>query len=1199
MRTVYSILPYASYAKFLRAEKFTIAIPQVVENLQEDVPTDFPSSVPEIVCFDNRYFIGGTNFDVLAGSRFLLNHPNISVMANYYENLQDVEDNFVATYGYEIDQYEDINSDLAPKYEDFDYIPEPKSRSKRLISESMETQFSNIDIMIQNDIVNYTPSVNKTSLLVGHTGISKSSIVEGAIQALDSDGNGFGYRMVDLKAGFLDNADLLGFAELETYNGEQVWSDSPKKELLTCSTPFVMTCRGFLKTVTEDADPDIIAKIKYYAKTPVLFLDEINRAPAAIINQLMTIINQHKLNNYDLSIAPIICAANLAIDLTDKDNNDLLTPAQKELITYNVFETNDKAIRDRFIPIMVHHKDRTVLSHTYRFLSDKYENSKLALALLDDAKSSNPGYLYDVEKIDEYGKFPTFRGHDDLCAYLGWCEKSKTNPLSNVVSGLVGKNITPTIMRALAKPLATMGLKFDEDPSTDAFVDHLTRAEYSYTSGSGESRLHKVPILLLGRMGIAKTAKLNAAANRCGNLNGKNCSIKFEGTDYCSKVAKYNYSTCGGYKPNSTLVRIDLSAQSRTTISGLPTPSSFVQSLFDDKSKSSNTFKEFEAVAMANPQIPKKTTIFVENVDIKRAIDEAKAIGAPITLMFDEINRCSNIVQSAVFEAISNRRFLGVDLSDVKFSVVAAGNWNNDPFLSEQFETSKIDTATMHRFAGQFITKLTKEDFDSWLQYLKVTYPLAYKIAMATPNLIDLLNADDDGDDDPATAMARPTLSFRTFQAIEETILNNKYSIVPNGATPAVAAKILRLDDYILRKLNGPRDIIIFDFANIAKIYGAKKMSSPEYLEKTIQLLEDPNTSPTDAAVILNFLSDDPEDQRAGVIFTKLDGIIPENCTALYGPIKELLESQGLAQIAAIAAQFNLFSSDIKEVDSAIADMLAKVPPALATSDYVISCIKSKLDADGKASTDDVLRVIDRYQSGLFSTGRKIDFATLDMEFDGYSAILAKGPNSIDINKTIYNTDFDLTNPPSTFKTLSDQAITTGFGMPGLSYYSVPIPRSLITFDVYNKHYNFRRLKQQAGNSPGYATDIALAIIDNETTVKSSGTTNGFTNVSYHYRGLLLSATYTASVSTINEPNFDKVFAPTINVDTSLIEGLVSIANVNGGKLADIPSDVVDFKALEALPEASTSNQFEDDMEVSIMGLISKSAKLIDTIFSI
>lgn len=882
LRTMRDMVPVADYARYVRTIKVTNIL-NLLMNYIEDVEPFLKSSIkPTLRSFGNKLYIDGSRLELLYASTYIRDNPDQEYSVQEFESSVIANQRFESIFGYSVDDFP------------VDLPPEPVFESseswlghEELLTEAVDWQVSNISATVKNFIREYDPKkIEKTILLIGHSGVAKSAIVKSAITSL-GDSNGWGYRLIDIRAAFLDKCDLLGFVATEEFEGSSVWSDSPKFEFLTCSTPFVEQCRDFITTTEETPENKVlIDKIKFYAKTPVLFLDEISRSPKYIMNQLMVIINQHKLNNYDISIAPKICAANIPIDLNVPGE---MTDEQKDLVIYLGKKLTDKAVRDRFITLPVSGKDESVYISVGNYLLREHGAGVDPKVKKVFKKFQKMGLLHDVSKIDENGKFPTFRGWEDFLKYMTYIKETGDTPLFSVVEGLLGTDIAKQVTDDLGG--------FDLSESTDNFIEQIM--------ASG------LPMILLGRMGIGKTIKINRAIEKMG-------AIKFD---------------------------VDLSAHDRTTISGYPELIPFAQRLvgpeiyeafstMSETEKEGSTFKAFEEILNKTEGIPKQTTHFVPNIDIVKQIKKAAESGKRVVLMFDEISRCSGLVQSAVFEAISDARFLGKSLEGIDYSVVAAGNWIPSAEENEYDLTEPIDTATLHRFASKIIKDVNKEDLDSWRTFLKNERPVAFEIFkdIGDKRLMEMLNDTVASEEEQERDLARPSLSMRTLPSLEETILRNDYLINYFGVGNELTVDkldelelVFKDPNYIMKKNPAP---IIIDIPHLRDLYGLKEDESipmDDYLSKTIELMR---TVSEDIFIELEAFHNVTEEQFFDGIIGEVEGEIPPDfLPEVKMAVKNIYVNRTRIKVGVSSTLPSLEIEDEVELESVFNRLLSKFEP--------------------------------------------------------------------------------------------------------------------------------------------------------------------------------------------------------------------------------------------------------------------------------
>lgn len=880
MKTVQDLAPHFDYARFLKYETIQVDdIRDLISNYKE-VPEVFTPRKPTLVRTGNQLIIKGSMFSLPFNAAYIKKNPGDKYLVEVFEDPAQASARFEASFGMDIEEYESnlMGEELAP--------PTPEEKATESLAEALDIvegrSQSDASIILRQSLESYTPNSDKAPLLIGHTGISKSAIVNSVVDDMNEaslGSGGWGYRVVEMRSAFIDKTDFLGFVDKQTHTtpeGEilNVWTDSPKKEILACSTEFINETREFLKNTerTED-NADLYDKLKDLAKTPVLFLDEVNRAPKFIVGQLMIIINSSRVNNYDISIAPKVAAANLPVGVEEK-----LDPSKEELLNYLV-EDLDIAAVGRFRKIVITSEDPSIISSTYKFLKKKYKGDKRVRNLLLWARDN--GMLYDIARVDNNGKFPTFRGWDDLCKYLAYCNDNNITPLKTVVDGLIGQQVD----------IRSSGYfsVLDESDSTDLFIEH--------TLDSG------LPMCLLGRLGIAKTAKIE-------------------------KYAK---------KKNALVERIDLTAEDRATVNGYPEQAGFLESIVGLEHKEDTLFKSMTERLAKNPNVPRMTTSFSPHKSIVRKIEEARETGQPIVLFFDEFNRCTPSVQSAIFEAISEKRYRGVDLTGVNFSVVAAGNWEKPLDRKDYYgEDVEVDSATLMRFAAKFITEIGEEDYQSFKDYVRKDHPVAFQFleVIGDERSREMLNyMPEEGE----VTLQTPIFSFREVTELESIFLESDYDVsshVPGGMYQSMA-DVIKSDRYPITAIDpeGTIDPDDMSFSIIKHLYNweddddeEEGITRREFVLQSIKILESPDSTDNEKDSVMSALQYE-EKQSLRVIDLQLQGAVPEEFIGeVKGAFTGLLEKRTQARSAAVKLP-ELFTDSKEECRQAIDHLLRATTP--------------------------------------------------------------------------------------------------------------------------------------------------------------------------------------------------------------------------------------------------------------------------------
>ena len=260
MFTVRDLVPSISYSKLLKSEYDNAIVKDHIENLQANTDKDVipPVIKPTFIKIDGRLYMAGDSYGVIFGSSYFLQNPDTEYRIDVYESAETSEDKFESTWGMNSSEYHDsadevgdterLNKNISEAL-DSDNDREWDEINERVAS----TKAGTVALAIESYIKSYKAGDAKGRMLYGHTGISKSAVIKQAVANADkSDKSGYGFRLVDLRAGFLDKTDLMGYAEKITKDPNDPTStaigfgDSPNTSLLSSSDAFVSEVRDWL-----------------------------------------------------------------------------------------------------------------------------------------------------------------------------------------------------------------------------------------------------------------------------------------------------------------------------------------------------------------------------------------------------------------------------------------------------------------------------------------------------------------------------------------------------------------------------------------------------------------------------------------------------------------------------------------------------------------------------------------------------------------------------------------------------------------------------------------------------------------------------------------------------------------------------------------------------------------------------------------
>jgi len=859
---MFKIDPYLAYAKVTEVGSidFSLGSPKDLLNNFKEYPEDAPvlPQKPQIGYFGGEYFIHAVGVkEYIAHCIYLQSAPPSEKFELLtYESREAAANRMQAIYG----ESRILAVEEPP-------IPDMEEDFALTESEDLVEAKSEIQLLLANFIKSYgEQQPRKAYGLYGHSGVSKSALVRSVVLEVDKEATAsgeWGFRVASLKIGFLDKNDTQGFAIPSQLGGVNVWSDSPAMQLIVNSDDFVKSCREFLEQNPnlETENPEEYAKFKYYAKTPVIFLDELNRADKSILNAMLGFINSGKLGNRMYSLAVKIVAIN--------DNSESL-----EGIQYLVTEMDDIASSARMKWLPVSGDDTAVVRNAYEFLKSTATND-LANEALDMAfqfkTPSGKRLLYDPELVDDKGKFPTFRGWEDTVKYLNKIEiviSKYGNLQKQLFVGTLGGNAADILVDWLQE---IKNIEVETQPSGNELETQLT---HGMEAG--------IPVGLFGKSGVAKSATIS-------QVTESRDTIPYE---------------------------ITLSTEEKTSIGGYPRPDNFINRTFEGAD--SSILERYKEVARKN-NVSEYATYFDPHIEVLKLVEKAKKKGKPITLIFDEVNRCSPIVQSAVFEAISEKRFKGVDLTGIDVNIVIAGNWSE---MGEFSGAKDIDTATLHRTASLFIDEVTDPMIASFLQYLQRKKPIAYEVLSPVieedPEWFkNMLNTEASN---MGTMVETKLFTMREIDMIEEEIINAgkpvfAYLDPTRKHTREELISILANEKYVFNK-NDFYVVIPQEYESYAtKLNVPLDTSTRELSQTLLQRLAEGSQDVSDIALLIAGVESNIYDK---LFISIADTLSPDALERVEPAIKEYLSKYSYAQLHIDAAENDIFSEDVEEQARAI-----------------------------------------------------------------------------------------------------------------------------------------------------------------------------------------------------------------------------------------------------------------------------------------
>lgn len=526
-------------------------------------------------------------------------------------------------------------------------------------------------------------------VLAGLSGVAKSAIVKNVAKK-------YGWRMVDFRAAFLHRLDMEGLqylanadsTEFYSYQDYDVYEKFTRSayfsDFVKCSDQYIEFAKKMAdklrmvksagpndelyltkeKMLEDGTYADIDTTIKHYedeAKPVVLFFDEIIRAPLKIMNLFTILLDSKEIGPLKFANTKIVAAANTPHGMTDMQSGADIFVGQ---------EITDPAIHERLKIITVTPGD--VYPGWLDYIKDKGWDQDVI-----DYVSQGVQFSYGLDVLNDTNLtseqkgeaiYPTFRAWEQVSGLLARA-RNTAKPLPifpEQILGLLGEKHGHPFVEYLKKKNfvfgteSPSGAKSDDDPM-------LTTLDSNLEAG--------VPTGLFGPSGLGKTARIKRL------------------------VAS---------KPGWELIVIQLSQKSLGDIMGAPTLTSAQAFQLGDFASTVGPKMTSHLLGMAGDSagdvqgLPSMVTQrapdgaildAIRRLRQNRAAQEAANENLPpekqlplpkLVLFFDECNRFTEInisVQSAMFDAISDHRFAGVQFDPDEVVVVAAANvkWAREP----------------------------------------------------------------------------------------------------------------------------------------------------------------------------------------------------------------------------------------------------------------------------------------------------------------------------------------------------------------------------------------------------------------------------------------------------------------------------------------------------------------------------------------
>lgn len=577
-------------------------------------------------------------------------------------------------------------------------------------------------------------------LLIGPTAVFKSATIKELCKK-------YNYRMVDFRVAFTSRLDYSGLFQIGEVEGKKYSYACPMEELVVCSDGFREFCKqsyqkleyilqkGYIEkdvasdgnvvekeqqTISDEQREKIVKlqlQYKEYMKTPVLFFDEITRCSNKGVNGILVqLLNQKRLNDMTFNGCKFVAATNLDIQ------NGLEREEYKmELETlYDVNTDLDVAYSNRFIPLKVYPEDvqdrwfewaKSLTSK--KGFTDTPNIHPVVLEFLE----KNRDYVYnDKPVIDAIANglsdneqrtavFPNYRTWDMLSEYLYSIDESASID-NDDKDGAEEKLYKRRLVEGyISKWCCDKFLPFLESKGYKEYDSVKEPVEDTVSDFLDTALENNSPAMLIGPSSLGKTSRVKA---------------------YMKKVKLRT-----GLEP--VLINVNLASKDAVDLMGMPVKQSLTEYVGGGILKGSGleeVSKELQNIVKSVSSDIKYgmtdlLTLRAPDKTVKDRFITALKEGREVILFFDEVNRVqSSTVTSAVFEAVSDSRFGGVDFSEYKdrVKIIAACNmaWEGMEEDGGGYgDTGTLDPAFAARFSIYWKKEYDEQDVKSWISFME------------------------------------------------------------------------------------------------------------------------------------------------------------------------------------------------------------------------------------------------------------------------------------------------------------------------------------------------------------------------------------------------------------------------------------------------------------------------------------------------
>jgi len=524
-----------------------------------------------------------------------------------------------------------------------------------------------------------TDDIEGVPCLAGLSGVAKSAIVKSVARKNN-------WRMVDFRAAFLHRLDMEGLNYLSNIDSTEFYSLQSHEQFekytnsayfadfAKCSDEYIDYANGMvsnleaIKASTGDDEykpirermqksgdfdklDELIAYYREEARPVVLFFDEIIRAPKKILNLFTIMLTDKRVGKMNFRRTKIVAAANAPIGFSESTDLSELFVGQ---------EVKDAAIFERLKVLLVSPEmvypswltyikkagwDQEVIDHVSKGLDVAY-----GLSVLRDRN------LTVDEKRESV--YPTFRAWEQISRILTKHREENVPIFKDQILGLLGERHGWDFINSLGTRIT-----WSDTSSTGASAKDGMTVTLDSCMDMG------IPIGLFGPSGFGKTHRVMRLAKKKNwevitiQLSQKSLSDIMGQPHILSMGTLMSADSAKIMSAEGASVVSSFSNELAKNIEGLPPRVTTRAPLSEIREKIIRLRAYRAAVKAANEKLPqdKRTPL------------------PKLVLFFDEVNRFTEdnkSIQSALFEAISDHRFAGVDFDPDEVVVVAAANVN-------------------------------------------------------------------------------------------------------------------------------------------------------------------------------------------------------------------------------------------------------------------------------------------------------------------------------------------------------------------------------------------------------------------------------------------------------------------------------------------------------------------------------------------